>query len=133
MTAIDYIILVLLLAVLGVLLAGVWQMMRGGNPRLSNKLMVWRVALQALVILLAGVGSLWWIRLRSESPRPGTASTTAAADQTAAAPAAGAGSGSGSAATPEQPMAPTGGLGQGGVNPAGNGSGNATPVPSPRG
>jgi hypothetical protein len=55
MSVIDYIILALLIAVLAVLLAGVWNMMRGGNPRTSNRLMVWRVALQGLVILLAAL------------------------------------------------------------------------------
>ena len=52
MSAVDYIILALLIAVLAVLLAGVYQMMRGGNPQLSNRLMMWRVVLQGLAILL---------------------------------------------------------------------------------
>lgn len=38
-----------LLAVLGVLIAGVLKI---GNPRRSNKFMRWRVALQALALLL---------------------------------------------------------------------------------
>ena len=42
----------LLLAVLGVLGAGMIGMVREGDPRRSNKLMQWRVALQALAILL---------------------------------------------------------------------------------
>ena len=41
-----------LLAVLGVLAAGMIGMVREGDPRRSNKLMQWRVALQALAILL---------------------------------------------------------------------------------
>jgi hypothetical protein len=41
-----------LLSVLGVLAAGVIGMVREGDPRRSNKLMQWRVALQALAILL---------------------------------------------------------------------------------
>ena len=42
------------LAVLAVLLAGIWNMGRGGSsPNLSQKLMRWRVALQFLAILIA--------------------------------------------------------------------------------
>lgn len=41
-----------LLAVLLVLLAGMWNMLRGKNPNLSQKLMRWRVGLQFLAILL---------------------------------------------------------------------------------
>jgi len=55
MSAIDYLIIVLMLAVLVVLMAGVVQMLRGNNPRRSNQLMMWRVALQAIVIVLAGL------------------------------------------------------------------------------
>jgi hypothetical protein len=43
---------VLLLATLGVLLAGAIGMARGIDPRRSNKLMQWRVALQASALLL---------------------------------------------------------------------------------
>ncbi len=35
-----------------VLLAGLWNMMRGGNPNLSQKLMRWRVGLQFAAIVL---------------------------------------------------------------------------------
>ena len=42
-----------LLAVLLVLLAGLWNMMRGTSPNLSQKLMRWRVGLQFLAILIA--------------------------------------------------------------------------------
>lgn len=40
------------LAVLLVLLAGLWNMLRGTSPNLSQTLMRWRVALQFLAILL---------------------------------------------------------------------------------
>jgi hypothetical protein len=36
-----------------VLLAGFWNMMRGSNPNLSQKLMRWRVGLQFLAIMIA--------------------------------------------------------------------------------
>ena len=42
-----------MLATLGVLLAGMFGLVGGGgNPRRSNRLMQWRVALQALSLLL---------------------------------------------------------------------------------
>ncbi len=42
-----------MLATLGVLLAGMVGMVRGGgDPKRSNKLMQWRVALQALTLVL---------------------------------------------------------------------------------
>lgn len=40
------------LAVLLVLLLGLWNMMRGTSPNLSQKLMRWRVGLQFLAILI---------------------------------------------------------------------------------
>jgi hypothetical protein len=40
------------LAVLLVLLAGLWNMLRGTSPSLSQTLMRWRVGLQFLAILL---------------------------------------------------------------------------------
>ncbi len=52
---------VALLSVLGVLAAGMIGMAREGNPRRSNKLMQWRVALQALAILLF-VGMMMTLR-----------------------------------------------------------------------
>ncbi len=39
-------------AVFVVLLLGLWTMMRGGNPNLSQKLMRWRVGLQFLAIVI---------------------------------------------------------------------------------
>jgi uncharacterized membrane protein len=53
MTVFLTILLVLaMLATLGVLGMGVLQMIRGGDPRRSNKLMQSRVAMQALAIVL---------------------------------------------------------------------------------
>ena len=43
---------VLMLATLGVLVAGIVGMAREGDPRRSNKLMQWRVLLQGAAILL---------------------------------------------------------------------------------
>ena len=42
-----------LLAVILVLLAGMWNMMRGRNPNRSQLLMRWRVGLQFLAIVIA--------------------------------------------------------------------------------
>jgi membrane-anchored protein YejM (alkaline phosphatase superfamily) len=42
-----------LIAVVVVLLAGLWNMMRGRSPNLSQKLMRWRVGLQFLAIVIA--------------------------------------------------------------------------------
>jgi len=39
-------------AVFGVLVAGLINMLRGGSPNLSQKLMRWRVGLQFLAILI---------------------------------------------------------------------------------
>ncbi|HEX5958417.1 MAG TPA: twin transmembrane helix small protein [Hyphomicrobiaceae bacterium] len=47
-----YIALALLAAVTLVLLAGLWNMMRGTNPSLSQSLMRWRVGLQFLAIVI---------------------------------------------------------------------------------
>ncbi len=44
-----------LAAVLIVLLAGLWNMMRGGSGNLSQTLMRWRVALQFLAIVIVMV------------------------------------------------------------------------------
>jgi hypothetical protein len=45
-------------AVLVVLLAGLWNMMRGGNSNRSQLLMRWRVGLQFLAIIVLMFG-LW--------------------------------------------------------------------------
>jgi NADH:ubiquinone oxidoreductase subunit 6 (subunit J) len=56
MTSFVTILLVLALAgVLGVLLVGVATMLRGGNPRRSNKLMQARVVMQGLALLLLAI------------------------------------------------------------------------------
>ncbi|MDP2122875.1 MAG: twin transmembrane helix small protein [Parvibaculum sp.] len=48
---------VALIAVLAVLLAGLWNMMRGGSASRSQTLMRWRVGLQflAVIIIMAGL------------------------------------------------------------------------------
>jgi hypothetical protein len=52
-----YIIPVALAAVAMVLIAGMWNMMRGGSPNLSQTLMRWRVILQfiALSLVMAAI------------------------------------------------------------------------------
>ncbi|HSM41294.1 MAG TPA: twin transmembrane helix small protein [Afifellaceae bacterium] len=45
-------------AVTLVLLAGLWNMMRGGSANTSQKLMRWRVILQFVAIVLM-MGALW--------------------------------------------------------------------------
>ena len=47
-----YIVGAALVAVSVVLLAGLWNMWRGGNPSLSQTLMRWRVGLQFLAIVI---------------------------------------------------------------------------------
>lgn len=48
------------LAVLLVLLAGLWNMMRGTSPNLSQKLMRWRVGLQFLAIVIGMLLVYFW-------------------------------------------------------------------------
>lgn len=43
---------ILMVGTLGVLIAGMFGMVREGDPRRSNKLMQWRVLLQGATILL---------------------------------------------------------------------------------
>ncbi|MDR3415035.1 MAG: twin transmembrane helix small protein [Nevskia sp.] len=45
----------LLLATLGVLIAGMVGMARGGDPHRSNQLMRWRVILQGAALLLLAI------------------------------------------------------------------------------
>ena len=52
-TTIRYLTMLALIAVLAALLAGLWNMMRGTSPNLSQTLMRWRVALQFLAIVIA--------------------------------------------------------------------------------
>ena len=47
-----YIVMAALVAVSLVLLAGLWNMLRGTNPNLSQTLMRWRVRLQFLAIVI---------------------------------------------------------------------------------
>jgi len=47
-----YLVAAALAAVLLVLLAGLWNMMRGTSPNLSQTLMRWRVGLQFLAIVI---------------------------------------------------------------------------------
>jgi hypothetical protein len=49
----GYLTAAALIAVILVLFAGLWNMLRGRNPNLSQKLMRWRVALQFLAIVIA--------------------------------------------------------------------------------
>jgi hypothetical protein len=52
-----YAIPIALVAVAGVLFLGLWNMMRGGSPNLSQTLMRWRVILQfiALCLVMAAI------------------------------------------------------------------------------
>jgi hypothetical protein len=52
-TPLRYLTAVALTAVVVVLLAGLWNMMRGTSPNLSQTLMRWRVGLQFLAIVIA--------------------------------------------------------------------------------
>jgi len=45
-----------LIAVLAVLLAGLWNMMRGGSANRSQLLMRWRVGLQFLAVVVIMLG-----------------------------------------------------------------------------
>jgi len=47
-----YLVVAAICAVLAVLLAGLWNMLRGTSPNLSQTLMRWRVGLQFLAIVL---------------------------------------------------------------------------------
>jgi Mg2+ and Co2+ transporter CorA len=52
-TALHHLTVLAAIAVVLVLLAGLWNMMRGSNPNLSQKLMRWRVGLQFFAIVIA--------------------------------------------------------------------------------
>ena len=56
-TLTAYIIPIALAAVALVLVAGLWNMLRGGSPNLSQTLMRWRVVLQfiALCLVMAAI------------------------------------------------------------------------------
>ncbi|MGF7160956.1 hypothetical protein FHS85_002587 [Rhodoligotrophos appendicifer] len=57
MNVLEYLVPVAIAAVFVVLLLGLWNMMRGGDPNTSQKLMRWRVILQfvAIVIIMATI------------------------------------------------------------------------------
>jgi len=53
----NALVLLAVAAVTLVLVLGLWNMARGGNPRLSQKLMRWRVAMQfvAIIVVMAAI------------------------------------------------------------------------------
>lgn len=53
-----YLLPLLLVAVAAVLLLGLWNMLRGGNPGRSQTLMRWRVGLQFVAIVV--VMAVWY-------------------------------------------------------------------------
>jgi len=55
-----YLILAAVLAVFLVLLAGLWNMLRGTSPNMSQTLMRWRVGLQFLAIVIMLVLVYLW-------------------------------------------------------------------------
>ncbi len=57
-TPVNYIVLVALVVVLAILLAGLWNMMRGGSPNRSQNLMRARVVAQFAAIVVA-MAALW--------------------------------------------------------------------------
>jgi len=54
----NYLVAVAVAAVMVVLLLGLFNMLRGGSPNLSQKLMRWRVGLQFGAIMII-MGVLW--------------------------------------------------------------------------
>ena len=52
-STIRFLTMLALVAVVAALLAGLWNMMRGTSPNLSQTLMRWRVGLQFLAIVVA--------------------------------------------------------------------------------
>jgi membrane-anchored protein YejM (alkaline phosphatase superfamily) len=59
-TTVRLLTLLAALAVFLVLLAGLWNMMRGTSPNLSQKLMRWRVGLQFLAIVIGMLLVYFW-------------------------------------------------------------------------
>jgi tellurite resistance protein TehA-like permease len=55
-----YLVAAAVAAVFVVLLAGLWNMLRGSNPNLSQSLMRWRVGLQFLAIVLMMILVYLW-------------------------------------------------------------------------
>jgi len=54
----NYLLPVAIAAVAVVLLFGLWNMLRGGSPSTSQKLMRWRVGLQFVAICIA-MAAVW--------------------------------------------------------------------------
>jgi hypothetical protein len=59
-TAVRLLTMLAAFAVLVVLLAGLWNMMRGTSPNLSQKLMRWRVLLQFAAIVIGMLLVYFW-------------------------------------------------------------------------
>ena len=55
----DLLVMLAVGAVFVVLLAGLWNMMRGGSSNTSQKLMRWRVILQFLAVVIIMV-AIWY-------------------------------------------------------------------------
>lgn len=55
----DYLVILAVAAVFLVLLAGLWNMMRGGSSSTSQKLMRWRVILQFLAVIVI-MAAIWY-------------------------------------------------------------------------
>lgn len=53
--ALSFFLVLVMAGVLGVLLLGVIGVARGGDPRRSNRLMRWRVLLQAIALLVLAI------------------------------------------------------------------------------
>ncbi|MBB4172138.1 twin transmembrane helix small protein [Rhizobium sp. BK538] len=59
MSTVSYILAIIVMGIVAlVLIRGLFNMMKGGNPNLSNKLMQLRVLLQAIAVLLIML-TLW--------------------------------------------------------------------------
>jgi NADH:ubiquinone oxidoreductase subunit 6 (subunit J) len=54
-TFLTVLLVLALVAVAGVLLMGVVGMLRGGDPQRANKLMRWRVGLQAIALAIVAL------------------------------------------------------------------------------
>lgn len=59
MNILEYLVPVAVGAVAVVLLLGLWNMLKGGSPNTSQKLMRWRVILQFVAIIVI-MGALWF-------------------------------------------------------------------------
>ena len=58
MNVFEYLVPIAIGAVTIILLLGLWNMLRGGSPNMSQKLMRWRVVLQFIAILII-MGAIW--------------------------------------------------------------------------